>query len=51
VFDVKMTKAASLKRLKEAKGKVFAVLVAGHITIDQANKILAPLERLIKSMK
>ena len=47
----KLTKAGAKRRLEEARSKVFAVCVAGHLTIDQANKVLKPLEGIINRMK
>jgi len=47
----KLTKAGAKRRLEEARSKVFAVCVAGHLTVDQANKVLKPLEGLINRMK
>jgi len=46
-----LTKAQARKRLKEARDKVFLVMVNGYITIDQANKIIKPLSMLIDSNK
>jgi hypothetical protein len=52
VFQVaKLTKAQARKRLKEARDKVFLVMVSGHITMDQANKIIKPLSILMNSGK
>ena len=51
ILMANMTKATARKRLKEARAKVFHVLFAGHITIDQANKIIKPLSMLIDSAK
>jgi hypothetical protein len=48
---VKLTKAQARKRLKEARDKVFLVMVSGHITMDQANKIIKPLSMLMDSAK
>jgi len=47
----KFTKSMARRRLDEARQKVFLVMVAGYITIEQANKIIAPLSRLIDSPK
>lgn len=46
-----LTKAQARKRLKEARDKVFLVMLSGHITIDQANKIIKPLSALMDSAK
>lgn len=47
----KLTKSQARKRLKEARDKVFLVMVNSYITVDQANKIIKPLSMLIDSAK
>jgi len=47
----KMTKSQARKRLKEARDKVFFVMINGLITIVQANKIIKPLSMLMDSAK
>ena len=47
----KMTKTQARKRLKEARDKIFLVMVGGYITIDQANKAIKPLSGMIDSAK
>jgi len=46
-----ITKAAARKRLKEARDKIFLVMVSGYITIDQANKAIKPISQMIDSAK
>jgi len=46
-----LSKSQARKRLKEARDKVFLVLISGHISIDQANKIIKPLSALMESAK
>ena len=47
----KMTKAQARKRLQEAQNKVMMCIMSGHITLEQANKVAAPLHRLIERLK
>lgn len=46
-----LTKSQARKRLKEARDKVFLVMINGYITLDQANKIIKPLSMQIDSSK
>jgi predicted DNA-binding protein (UPF0251 family) len=47
----RMTKAASIKRLKEARQKVFTCIIAGHISIDAGNKAIKPLSNMISRLE
>ena len=46
-----MTKAQARKRLKEASRKVFNVMSEGHMSINQADKIIQALSRNIIRLK
>jgi len=48
---MKLTKAQARKRLLEASRNVFNVSAAGHMTLDQADKIISAISRNIKRLK
>jgi len=47
----KMTKAAARKRLEEARQKIFAVMVSGHISLEAANKAIKPISMMMGRLK
>jgi len=47
----RMTKAQARKRLLEASRKVFNVSAEGHMTLDQADKIISAISRNVKRLK
>ena len=47
----RFTKTQARKRLEEARSKVMLVMMGNYISLEQANKIIAPLSRLIDSPK
>lgn len=46
----KMTKRQAAKRLDEARKKVFACIVMGHISMDEGNKAIKPLSQMINKL-